>query len=540
MNSLSRFLTTLATAALLLALGGCAAPGSDLHVAPLFTRLATADEGTETEAFGGMLFSRREHRPIVGGGGELSARALRPFYGWRRVGEDRERVDFLVPLGFWKRSGSSVNSLLAPLYYYRSAPAGWRDGEPGTLDTDGIQGEREFDLFVVPGIFWSKNRRGADKLGWFPFLGRLKDFATYDQMDFFLFPLYSKVRRGTDTLHNFLWPFFGLKTGDSDRVHWRVWPLVGRKAEPNRFERGFALWPLFVWNRERLGLPKEEQKRTFHSWPLIGLHRDRTYRSITSFWPFFGFAWDPRAKETGGEPFRALDFPWPFVRVQSGGAQPAADARLRFWPLYSYVEGDGLKWWTTAWPLVHRRLEVAEAYERASFYVLPFYQHWDLRRNQPEEKYPEVERWRRLWPLYRYERLGEARRLAFPSLSPLTRSSVFDFYYGWMWELFSIEREGSRSKHRSWLGLYRREADAYEQRTSIAGLWSSRHFEGPTGEVRETSLLFGLIRWRSGDPEAGPGLMRPAFPGPGWPSQWSRPLGSQRPSPSPFATGVPR
>ena len=523
--------------ALLAALAGCAAPGSDLHLAPFATRLATADGGTEFEGLGGMLFSRWEKRPLIASTPQLSAYSLRPFYGWRNLGPDTERYDFLVPLGFWKRTGDSVNSLLAPLYYYRSAPEDWRDKD---RDSDASEVKREFDLFVVPGLFWSKNRRGADKFGWFPFAGRLKDIATYDQLDFLLFPLYSKVQRGADTLTNILWPFFGFKTGKSEKVHWRVWPLVGRKALPGRFERGFALWPLFNWSRERLDKPADQQRFTFHSWPLFGWHQDRTYRSITSIWPFFGFAWDPRAKASGGEPFRALDFPWPLVRVQSGGARPAADERLRFWPLYSYTKADGLKWWTTAWPLIHRQIEKTETHERASFYVLPFYQHWDLFRHKPVEDYPEVERWRRLWPLYRYERRGDAMRLAFPSLSPLARSSVFDFYYGWIWELFALEREGSRTKHRSWLGLYRREADAFEQRTSISGLWSSRHFEGPAGQVHETSLLFGLIRWRSGDPAAGPGLLPPAFPGPGWPSEWSRPPGTPRPKPSPFSIGGPR
>jgi hypothetical protein len=37
--------------------------------------------------------------------------------------------------------------------------------------------------------------------------------------------------------------------------------------------------------------------------------------------------------------------------------------------------------------------------------------------------------------------------------------------------------------------------------------------------VREHSLLFGLLRWRVTEAE-GFDMLRPAFPGPGWPAEW--------------------
>jgi hypothetical protein len=36
--------------------------------------------------------------------------------------------------------------------------------------------------------------------------------------------------------------------------------------------------------------------------------------------------------------------------------------------------------------------------------------------------------------------------------------------------------------------------------------------------VRETSLLFGLLRWRASH-KGGVELLAPAFPGPGWPAR---------------------
>ena len=83
-----------------------------------------------------------------------------------------------------------------------------------------------------------------------------------------------------------------------------------------------------------------------------------------------------------------------------------------------------------------------------------------------------------------------------------------------------MERDGEQRSGRSWLGLYTYESDGDEERHSLTGLWSRRSWGVDESRVRETSLLFGLIRWRSGPGTDDGGLLRPAFPGPGWPAQW--------------------
>jgi hypothetical protein len=64
--------------------------------------------------------------------------------------------------------------------------------------------------------------------------------------------------------------------------------------------------------------------------------------------------------------------------------------------------------------------------------------------------------------------------------------------------------------------LWRREKDAAEDRRSFSFLWAHRTYSTEKERVRETSLLFGLFRWRSGD-ESGFDMLPPAMPGPGWP-----------------------
>jgi hypothetical protein len=73
-------------------------------------------------------------------------------------------------------------------------------------------------------------------------------------------------------------------------------------------------------------------------------------------------------------------------------------------------------------------------------------------------------------------------------------------------------------KERTWLGLWRREKDADEDRSSLVGVWAGRRYRENGGAVHETSILFGLIRWRTRE-DGGFELLWPSLPGPGWPLQ---------------------
>jgi hypothetical protein len=178
-----------------------------------------------------------------------------------------------------------------------------------------------------------------------------------------------------------------------------------------------------------------------------------------------------------------------------------------------------------------RRREIAPDFERASFYVIPFYQSYSLRRTRPDapSELPaayargERERWNKLWPLFRSEESDDWRRDALLALSPVTRWSLFEHYWAWLWEVWAIERRGERVGARSWFGVYRYESDGVERRHSLPGLWARRSFGRDEERVSETSILFGLVRWRSGPGTDDGGLMRPAFPGPGWPAEWTAP-----------------
>lgn len=522
-------------AGLALALGsGCAAPGSDLHLAPVYTRASAPGGATVHEAAGGLIHGRRDPS-----GDRWQSFAVRPFLGWRRGWTDPTdapepprdwhprsaddlRVDFLAPLGFWKSDADEIRSMLAPVYYWRSA--------------DSIRtGEREFDLLSLPLIYLARNDWGGNKTAWFPFFGVLDKFLTYDRVRFALFPLYLSASREKFTHHNVLFPFLGWAAnhegGEPARKHLRLWPLFTYHEKPGDWRRVTLLWPFLHHHRNFMSRPEEQQESIWAFLPLFGWTKLGSYRSVSFLWPFFGYAWDPRGaeaaegQEDGEAPgaYWAWDGPWPFVRVQSGGRDPRAAVRQRFWPFYSYFEADALTWSTWAWPLIHKRRETGPDFERASFYVLPFYRGFQTVRDAPDPTgRGENEDYAHLWPLFESEQIDDWRRDAILALWPMTRSDLMRHYWGWLWELYAVERQGEVINHRAWLGLYRYATDGEEERHSVPFLWSQRSWGDGEERVVERSLLLGLIRWRSGPGSRDSGMMRPALPGPGWPKEWSQ------------------
>lgn len=503
--------------ALWLALGlvltpsGCAAPGADIHVAPLYSRLSRASGGTETEALAGLWISQ----PSDGEGGEyVSRKGLRPLYSRGHTETGRVNMHFLAPLGYYTRDGEHATSLLFPLYYWHAYP-----------DRDG---SRSWDLVSLPGVLWSHRKHADDAFGWFPIYGNFKNVLTYEQVQFALFPLYVKSKRNGNTSWNFLFPIFGRTRGPT--VHsTRFWPFYGRSRYRNaehlpsrlnpmdrkfeepytakRYDRWFVMWPFFHLHKDHLGGGNEKPATKWMLFPLFGATKRGSYRSYTALWPFFGYA---RDRERG---FWAVDAPWPFVRLQGGGRAPLAEERTRFWPVYSKYKAAGMEAYTYMWPLAHQRLERYERSTRRSFYFVPFLQTWSRYDHETHEQ----SSWTKVWPIFQEYRNGDRARAAFPALSPLRRSPFLDFHYAWLWELFSVEERPGGISTRSWGALWRGEYGR-ERRRYFSALWSNRQYTSEQGEeVSETSLLFGLLRWRKIEGR-GRDWMAPAFPGPGWPA----------------------
>jgi len=480
------------------ALSSCAALDTERNLAPLYSEHWTAGGGVGIEALGGSILT---HRPSVEA--ELDTWAMRPLFihEWK---EGLSRTEFLSPLGTVTRTKQEFTWAILPFARYS------RQREKGFND--------EYSLLILPlGLYFAQFRIPKDEKktrsvrASFPFIGVTDRFLTFDKLEFFLFPLYVRTERGKDsegqggrTTWHWLFPIFSYSESD-DGIAWRAWPLIGHDTREERYDRWFFLWPIFQLQRNEQRLGPENEELTWAVFPFFGRTTRGSFHSTTVLWPFFGYS---ENKKNG---FRSLDFPWPLVNIQEPGTSGRA-RRFRIWPIYSKYEGDGMVSRSWAWPFIHHRVEIYPDGERTAFSILPFYQSLERRY----EGVDEPTRWQKLWPLWQHEEGPDLVRSAFPALNPLWRTPNIDRHYAWLWELYTMEKEGTLTHQRSWLGLWRRESDEYEIRTSLSGLWSRRTYRLNGALTHENSLLFGLIRWSSTESE-GTDLLSPAMPGPGWP-----------------------
>ncbi|MCH2106235.1 MAG: hypothetical protein MK291_06300 [Planctomycetes bacterium] len=483
----------------------CAALDTERNLAPLYSEHWTAGGGVGIEGLGGAVLT---HRPSIEA--ELDSWAIRPLFihEWE---EGLSRTEFFHPLGTVTRSQEEFTWNLVPIARYSRKKAPEAKSPNNFMD--------RYTLLVLPlGLYFSQFPDGRRVRAAFPFLGATDGFLTFDRIEFALFPVYMRTERAGRTTWHWLFPFFSYTESD-DGEAWRAWPLIGhnqrdgnRFAEPGaeerplpRYDRWFFLWPIFQYqkNDQRLGPDMEETSWTV--FPLIGRTEQGTFESTTILWPFIGYSKDPA---TG---FSSLDLPWPLINIQEPGSSQRA-RRYRFWPFYSIYESDGMIARSWAWPLIQHRKEEYSDGERRTFSVLPFYQSFTRTYDDVEEP----TQWQKLWPLWQHEEGPDHVKSALPALNPLWYTPAFDRHYGWLWELYAKDAQGGRSHERGWLGLWRREADEHEIRTSLGGLWSRRTYRSNGALTHENSLLFGLFRWRSTEGE-GADLLPPALPGPGWP-----------------------
>ncbi len=484
-------------------LGACAAPGTERHLAPFFTQLSVAGGDTEIEVAGGAFQARYDRD-----GGEVNYWAFKPLYSWRKLDEEKSFSWILPPFGTRKVTANERITQILPVtrFAHKTHP----------------DGQTTWSLLTVPGVLWNKTLDGRVVRAWFPFGGVVEHFFSFDRADFVLFPLFARTQRHGRTTHHFLWPFFSVSKGAGGPA-WRVWPLAVHNDWEGRYDRRSFLWPLYNYHKNGLSKPEEAQQTGWMAWPFFGLSKRGEARSWTVLWPFFGRTTDPR---TG---FWAWDGPWPLVVFQGG--DPERAERKRVWPFYSYFKGDGLTSRYYLWPFLNFRHEEVPEYVKDTRYFFPVWHGWT--RTSKENGLTTT--WRKLWPLYRHyhDRENEEVLRAFPSLNPFWRMQFVDEHYAWMWELWTEERKFETYRQRSWLGLWRREVDLDEDRRSLVGIWARRKYIRQGRVTRETSMLFGLIRWRS-QPGRGKELLPAAFPGPGWPLQRT-PSGLEN-----IESGIPR
>ncbi len=471
---------------------GCAVVGTDKNLAPLYTRISTADGRDEIEAAGGAILVRRK-----GQGGPLEGWALRPILDHTVLGKGAFERWYLYPFGLQRSTPKESVGQLLPVFRYHE-----RYDESGKVN--------ESSFLTILGIYWARYPNGSSVRAWFPFAGKLRNSFTFDYLEFVLFPLYVRSVRADRTNVHVLFPIFQVGYGKYGRDG-RIWPLFGRKKLDGLHDRWFFLWPIFQYHRNRLIAAEGNRVTKWMVFPFFGHTYVGDFDSWTVLWPFFGYARDSKSG------FWAWDGPWPLVRVQRPGTSGNA-SRTRLWPFYSSFEAHGTKQKKYLWPLGGLALDTThkdapdESNVKRSYFI-PFWQ--SSSKTEADGTQSGV---RRIWPFYIHTWDKAGHRRAFPGLLLPWYFPEFHRRWSWMWELYARREKGEMVRERTLLGLYRREKDKDEDRRYLSVLWARRKYSLRGEPVRETSLLFGLLRWRS-SPSKGFELLRPGLPGPGWPRE---------------------
>lgn len=479
----------------LLVFGSCAAPDAEIHLAPLVSR-HTAPQYQHFDALGGIV---RYHREADDRLWAFSPIAWRKTYGSGDV-----EASFLGGLGKYEFDPDRPRTYarLFPLWSYRSEVR-----PDGVTDTDWSM------------LFWllaggSSSDDRENYFWFFPFFGTGKDFLTYDEFSFFLFPLFLKNHKDERTSTHWLWPFFGKIEGSE--IGWHFWPFYGTNEIPGRYQRSYAMWPF--WTSAKNDLNKTHPSRAWMLWPFYGKATQDDFSATTFLWPFFG--WSDRPSTD----YSAWSF-WPFLKFESGGKQ--VDRNLqRILPFWLHYEDQYTEYSVFLWPFFWHRQDQFNGMERDGRYFVPFF--FSTRTTRDDGT---IERKLRIWPFFGYEMEAHKRevlRILDFGLPRVLNPELLARSFGFLYELWMdrAQREPDpivvREK-RAFLNLYHEAEAGGHERWSLpilGGKWTE-----PDGTVH-SSWLFGLLRWRSGEDG---GLEVPAFPGPGWPDLHRIAAEEQRP-----------
>ena len=318
--------------------------------------------------------------------------------------------------------------------------------------------------------------------GFFPIAGNLKERFGRDEIQFYLWPLYSRIEDEGEITWRTPWPVFSRFGGAAEGLY--IWPLWGHRERAGEYKRGFTLWPCYVYIDEYLNTDNPVTKRFYL--PFYATVRSPQGRADIFLPPFFFHQWAYNSS------FVKWEFPWPF---------------------FTLVKGEGVSEWQV-FPLFRLRTEE----HKKRFYCLwPLYKYeWDLTSTEEEvvrrflliNKYRVVKELKterealdaNLWPLFDYRRglAGEVSFSIFPLL-PLHDEGMERNIYPLAWVYrYTRSPEDETLSDFLW-GLYRRRTSPEFSSTRFAFFLRINKHED---ERFFLSLFEGLFRYQR-TPEGG-------------------------------------
>jgi hypothetical protein len=445
-----------------------------LNLWPLYDdREDPLDRARVRSGLGPLLMSSRSTD------GEVSQFAFRPLFFWREEhGARRLEWDLVYPLVTYRRSEGDWEFKFLEIMTARG------EGSPQ------VGREERADFF--PFYFSGVRENGEKYSGVMPFGGHIYNRLFWEEFEWVLFPLYARtVRTGVETRY-FPWPLVSVTRGvnpEDDHRGFRIVPLYGQEKKAGVFEKYFALWPLFLY--QRTGLDGDEPEDVLSFLPFYVARRSPNWDQTVVLWPLYVHT-DDRAKK-----YEQWDVIWPIFKYARG------EGRQTFilFPLYmedhKVLKDEYLMREITyddfavLFPLYIRQREEIIGSRKARDRIL-WYLYSDTRQEGADGSSRRVD----AWPFVRYERDREGS-VVFQSLALLEAflpgNEWIERNYSPLWSLYTYRAnpEGETVHSFLWNFLRHEETKVGRSIEVLGPILAYRE----SGEDAEFSLLGGLVRY---------------------------------------------
>ncbi|TGN18716.1 hypothetical protein [Leptospira idonii] len=318
--------------------------------------------------------------------GNQTFTAVRPFY-----------IDFQD-----KTTAFRIRSYLAPIYYKEETNHWYTWSSLFFFTGTGFkheEGDEDEDILLTPLFLWGKGDSPRENyFSIFPFYGKIRNKLSYQELNYFLFPIYTDWKYKTYEARSILWPLT-MRGKSESRDDLRIFPFYSKKEHFGKYKRQSILWPFLQWGEERLD--KKEPSRYFMFFPFYNTKdsKDGNMKSRAYLWfpvlnSLFSYGYD---RKTGQTNYSAL-----FILFQYTTSVKKDTEKFILFPFYGYSyfakkESEFIS------PFYFSLAQNTNHLKSKSYFLIPFFSHI-------KQEFVETGRtdlyWK-FWPLLRYHRDSE-------------------------------------------------------------------------------------------------------------------------------------
>lgn len=414
-------------------------------------------------------------------------KALGPFLQWRETPSGADFSAFHPIKSSWGRPGERSVRRHDFVYPFASASSSetmskWRILLAYKWDWDTTDPMSRSRFWLMPFIWSGRSSDGQAYFALWPFAGTIREALFKDQIDFFMWPIYTQSSVRYEKSRSFVWPLINF-TESPTASRKRFFPFYGQYDVYGKGTKKFVLWPF--WNQVEYTDPRNPG----HAWILFPITGHAKLQNQESWW-----AIPPLFRWTKREDEEKILGPWPFYQSHKGPEKQ----QIYVWPIYGTKQHGNVSRTFWLWPIAwHIKSEQPDLIKTRRLLV-PFYQnatkHQTVMVNGQKEKGALKEHYTKIWPLYSMDKKEHRSLFKFPDLNP-TRIEGIERNWSPLWTLYQRERRYDDVDTEILWGMYRnvkRDGGKRLNYTSIFPLadWS-REKDG-----KHWSLLKGLIGYR--------------------------------------------